>query len=86
MKREEIKAKIRAFLSRYFRNYSLQDDEDIFATGFVNSLFALQLVLFIEKAFEISVEEEDLDIENFKSINAIANLAERKAAPLAQIA
>jgi len=86
MKREDTKAKLLAFLSQYFRNHHLQDDEDIFAAGFVNSLFAMQLVLFIEKEFRMNIEEEDLDIENFKSINAIANLVERKTAAPAQVA
>ena len=86
MNREDIKAQIVAFLSQYFRNLDLQDDEDIFAAGFVNSLFALQLVLFVEKEFKVNIEEDDLDIDNFKSINAIADLVERKTAVPAQIA
>jgi acyl carrier protein len=53
---EQNKDKIRAFLLRYFQNHTLQDDEDIFATGFVNSLFAMQLVLFVESEFSIKIE------------------------------
>ncbi len=74
----EIKTKIRQFLTRHFRNYDLQDDEDIFALGFVNSLFAMKLVLFVEKEFEITVDDQDLDIDNFRTINAITNLVMRK--------
>ena len=48
--------------------------------GFVNSLFAMQLVLFVENHFGVAVEDDDLDIDNFKSINAIASLIERKTA------
>jgi acyl carrier protein len=75
----DIRTKTRTFLAKFFQNLDLQDDQDIFAMGFVNSLFAMQLVLFVESEFGISVEDEDLDIDNFKSINAIANLVERKA-------
>lgn len=75
---EDSKGKIRAFLARFFQNIELQDDQDIFALGFVNSLFAMQLVTFIEKEFGITVENEDLDIDNFRSINALALLVERK--------
>ena len=74
----EIKIKTREFLARFFQNLELDDDQDIFALGFVNSLFAMQLVLFIEKEFAISIENDDLDIDNFKSLNAIANLVEQK--------
>ena len=74
----EIKAKIRQFLAQHFRDYDLQDDEDIFALGFVNSLFAMQLVMFVEEEFGIIVEDDDLDIDNFRTIDAIADLVQRK--------
>ena len=73
-----MKDKIRTFLSKFFKNYTLKEDEDIFATGYVNSMFAMELVLFVEKEFGIKVENEDLEFENFKSINAIAQMIERK--------
>jgi methoxymalonate biosynthesis acyl carrier protein len=41
-------------------------------------MFAMQLVMFVEKEFGIIVEDEDLDIDNFRSVNAIAGLVERK--------
>jgi len=70
--------KIKEFLVRYFRNHDLKEDEDIFALGFVNSLMAMQLVVFVEKEFGITIEDEDLDFDNFRSIRAISNLIERK--------
>jgi len=73
-----IKAKIRAFLARFFHDLNLADDEDIFALGFINSLFAMQLVLFVESEFGFKVEDSDLDIDNFRTLNALANLIERK--------
>ncbi len=77
---EDLKTKTKAFMARFFQNLDLQDDQDIFAMGFVNSLFAMQLVLFVENEFGIAVENEDLDIDNFRTINAIASLIERKTA------
>ena len=74
----EIKAAIKQFLARFFKDYDLQDDEDIFSLGFVNSLFAMQLVLFIERTFQISIDNEDLNIDNFRTINALCNLIARK--------
>ena len=72
------KQKIREFVSRFVRDHQLGDAEDIFATGFVNSMFAMQLVQFVETTFGITVESDDLDIDNFRSIDAIAALVERK--------
>ena len=74
-----IQTKTRAFLQKHFQNIELTDDQDIFALGFVNSLFAMQLVLFVEKEFGLQIEDEDLDIDNFRSLNAIAALVERKS-------
>jgi len=75
---QKIQVRIKEFLSRFFRNHDLQLDEDIFALGFVNSMFAMQLVLFIEQEFQINIENEDLDFANFKTINAMTRLIESK--------
>ena len=79
----DIKPRIRAFLARFFRDHVLVDDEDIFATGYVNSMFAMQLVQFVEGEFGILVEAEDLELDNFRTVNAIAALIERKSAGVA---
>lgn len=73
-----MKAKIREFLGRFIDESSVADDENIFESGLVNSLFAMQLVSFIEAEFEISIENEELDIENFKDINSITALVSSK--------
>src|ERR1051325_9768445 len=72
------KLEIKQFLSRFFSTQQLKDDDDIFALGFVNSLLALQLVNFLEKEFCITIEDEDLDIDEFRTINSMDNLVERK--------
>jgi len=69
---------LHSFLSRYFRGHQLQDDEDIFALGFVNSLFAMKLVNFIESDLGVLVQQEDLDIANFRSVNAMVAFVERR--------
>lgn len=73
-----MKEKIRKFLGKFFDESSVQDGDNIFEKGLVNSLFAMQLVTFIEKEFDISILNQELDIENFKSINAICSLVQSK--------
>jgi methoxymalonate biosynthesis acyl carrier protein len=75
--------KIRKFLSRFFKKHEVTDQEDIFALGFVNSLFAMQLVMFMEKEFEISVDPKDLDLDNFRTIEAMVKFVETKLAQTA---
>jgi acyl carrier protein len=69
---------IREFISGYIDNGSLTDDDDLFRTGYVNSLFAMELVAFVENRFRITIENEELNIDNFRSINALASLVSNK--------
>ncbi|MBN1040264.1 acyl carrier protein [Clostridium botulinum] len=75
----ENKEKVRKYLGRFFRKHVIEDDEDIFELGFVNSLFAMQLVMFIEKEFGVSISNEDLDLKNFRTINSIVRLVDNKS-------
>jgi acyl carrier protein len=81
---KENKAKIRAFLLQYIQKHDLQDEVDIFASGFVNSLFAMQLVLFLESEFAINIERDDLKLDNFRSVNALDDLVKRKSVSAVQ--
>lgn len=75
---DEIRQKVRDFVTRFVRGHDLQDGDDIFATGFVNSMFAMQLVQFVEATFGITVESEDMEIDNFRSVDAITAFVTRK--------
>ena len=44
----------------------------------MNSLMAMQLVLFVEKEFGVSVDNDDLDLANFRSVNRVAEFVQRK--------
>jgi len=75
---DAIETKINAYLTRFFPGVTLGLDDDIFSLGFVNSMFALQLVTFLEHDFQIEIENEDLELDNFRSIGAMRRFVERK--------
>jgi len=75
-----INEKIRKFLSRFFKKQEVADHDDIFELGFVNSLFAMQLVMFLEKEFQIVVDTADLDFDNFRTIAAMEDFVNKKLA------
>jgi methoxymalonate biosynthesis acyl carrier protein len=54
------------------------DSDNIFAKGFVNSLFAMKLLTFVEGQLGVEFDDDDLDLSNFNSIDNIVKLAERK--------
>ena len=66
----EIKETVRSFILSSINLPDLKDDDNLFESGIVNSLFAVQLMTYIEKTFAIEVGMDDLDIENFKSLKA----------------
>jgi methoxymalonate biosynthesis acyl carrier protein len=71
------RADIRGFILGRFPNAGIADDEDIFERGYVNSLFAMELVLFVEKHFGIAIPNDELSIESFRTIDAISDLVDR---------
>lgn len=78
MQTDHIKQAVRVFFNRYLKHHELGDDEAIFTSKMVNSLFAMELVLFLEKEFMLKVENEDLDLKNFNTLNAISSFVLRK--------
>jgi acyl carrier protein len=75
---EDRTQRIRAFLFAYLRDPDLSAGTNIFVEGLVDSLFAVQLVMFVEREFAITVESDDLEIDNFCSIVAIDRFVGRK--------
>jgi acyl carrier protein len=73
-----IKETVKRFILSSITIADLDDDDNLFESGIVNSLFAVQLMTFIEKTFAIEVGMEDLDIENFKSLKAATAFVARK--------
>ncbi|MGG1265994.1 acyl carrier protein [Brevibacillus laterosporus] len=69
-------------ISDYIMDHVNVDELDydflIFEEGLVNSLFAIQLMTFLEKTFNIKITMDDLDIENYRSVNAISKFVKSK--------
>ena len=75
---DQVRATIREFITSAVSLPNLDDEADLFESGIVNSLFAVQLMTFVEKTFAIEVGMDDLDMENFKSVQATAAFVMRK--------
>lgn len=73
MDRSIVLNEIRNFLGDHISLEELKFDEDIFKTGYVNSLFAMKLVQFVEVNFNIKVENKDLEITNFNTVDNLTN-------------
>lgn len=81
---QSIKESVRHFIQASINIDGFGDDADLFESGIVNSLFAVQLMTFLERTFQIEIGTDDLDIGNFKSIDATAAFVARKLAARAR--
>lgn len=74
-----IVSRISKFIQEEFSSGQgeLSPSEDLLASGRVDSMGIMRLVAFLESEFDFSVPPEDLVIDNFFSIDAIARYVQR---------
>jgi acyl carrier protein len=78
---EQVVPEIRGWLRENVTGgRDIPEDEPIIENGVLTSLQTVELVMFLEDRFGIMVEDEELDEENFGSVNAIAGLVAGKMA------
>ncbi len=59
---------------------TLNGDDNLLTSGLIDSLAIMRLVNFIEAEFDVEVMPEDVTIENFQTVNVIANYVQQRAA------
>ena len=77
----DIKQQVRAYIADNFffgKDGDLADEVSLLSKGVLDSTGVLELVMFLEKTFGISVEDEELMPENLDSLNAIEGYVNRK--------
>jgi acyl carrier protein len=57
---------------------SLPHENDLLAEGIIDSLGIVELITFLEGKYRISVADDDIDAENFRSVQSIVTFVERK--------
>jgi acyl carrier protein len=86
--RQTIRSAIRAKVIDLARTLNIDastiDDADIIpATGFLDSTAILELVVWYETTYGLALKQEEINIDNLGSINAMTEfLLNRKGAPV----
>jgi acyl carrier protein len=78
----DVKERIRGFVLEKFplaRTRRVKDSDELLESGIVDSLGILDLVSFLESDFGLSISDEDLMPENFRSVDSMATFTEQKA-------
>ena len=75
-----IKKQIHTFLNDEFPNdaVELSDETDLLSEWFVDSLGIINMIMFLETEFNMSVSRPEINGDNFKSISTIANYVKNK--------
>ncbi|APU21364.1 phosphopantetheine-binding protein [Actinoalloteichus sp. GBA129-24] len=71
-----IERRIGEFLEAKTRR-TWEPEVDLFASGVVSSLFAMELVVFVEGTFGVVVEGADLTLDNFRTLRSMSSLVTR---------
>jgi methoxymalonate biosynthesis acyl carrier protein len=56
-------------------------DRDLFNTSGLSSLFAMELVVYLEKSFDVVIMGSDLRLDNFRTVRAMTALVRRLRTP-----
>jgi acyl carrier protein len=59
---------------------SVVHDSDLLAGEIIDSLGIVQLIAFLEAKYAIKVDDDDLDPENFRTLDSIVAFVEKKRA------
>ncbi|MEB3204370.1 MAG: acyl carrier protein [Candidatus Sericytochromatia bacterium] len=76
-----VQESIRLYLAQTFGLVDIPDDVALFDKGYLDSLQAMELALFVADAFGVEIGQDDMRIENFASIEATAAFVDRKKNP-----
>lgn len=73
-----IEQKMMKFVSKNVSGGNVGLEDNLFELGLVHSLFAMQIILFIEKEFNVELEDDDLDFEKLQNIKMICELVDER--------
>lgn len=74
----DTRERIFQFFVKQKKADGLEYDTELLKSKHINSLFAMQIVMFVEKEFHIRLKRKEISEQNFHSINAIAALVDSK--------
>jgi acyl carrier protein len=67
----KVEARIMGFFSDKLNMDIASSETDLLAGGFLDSLSFVDLLLYLEEEFHVSISLDELDLTSFKSVSAI---------------
>lgn len=76
---EAIEDALTGFIAERVKD-TVAADQDLFSSGVVSSMFAMQLVVHLEEAYDIAIIGPELKLDNFRTVRAMTALVLRLCA------
>ncbi|WP_326638660.1 acyl carrier protein [Streptosporangium sp. NBC_01755] len=73
---DTVQQQIRDFLEERIKT-DVAVDKDLFDSGLVNSMFAMELVVHLEQRYGVAILGEDLKLDNFRTVERMTSLVLR---------
>jgi methoxymalonate biosynthesis acyl carrier protein len=73
---EVIEEALLSFLAERVKT-EVAADQDLFRSGLVSSMFAMQLVVHLEESYDIAIIGPELKLDNFRTAQAMTSLVLR---------
>jgi acyl carrier protein len=78
----EIEARIRNYVAQNLlfsdNGFEYDNDDSFLQEGIVDSVGVLELVLFVEETFGLTVDDQEITPDNFDSVNKLAHYIRSK--------
>ena len=77
----EIKEKLKKYVqdTAFTDLDKIEDNTLLFEEGILDSMGLISLITFLEETFNIKINDTDLELENFKSIEAMTGFVESRS-------
>ncbi|ACU37186.1 acyl carrier protein [Actinosynnema mirum] len=73
---DAVAERVQAFLAERTKQ-TWEPDTDLFASGTVTSMFAMELVVHLESTFDVVIDGPDLGLDSFRTVNTMTALVLR---------
>ena len=78
----EVREQIKKYIAETFlfsnNGFPMSEDASFLDEGVIDSMGVLELIMFTEETFDISVEDDEIKPENFDSVNKLYEYIQRK--------
>jgi acyl carrier protein len=79
---QHIEEMIRIYIAQNIlfsgNGYPYSDDASFLNEGIIDSMNVLELVMFVEQTFSVTVQDQDIVPDNFDSVSKLAAFVRRK--------